>query len=523
MLDGFVENGRFQVVIDTDGCSFELEIGRVVRLFFENCEVLLRAVGTVSDESASIVPDLRIGLSVEEIDGQMVAAGSAQPVRSATPGPSARHARPVAMDAAEPTKRKLSKHVVLHVLCRLLEQVTGIVQPWGYLTGIRPLKIVHNRLQQGASDEHIAGELVDDYLLVADRSRLLIDIAHRQRRVVPDLYDSHHAVSVYIGIPFCPTHCAYCTFPAYSMVDKATYVDDFLQAMDGELAQLGELLRAFRIPVTSVYVGGGTPTSLRASELDRLLAALHRTLPDRAAWREFTVEAGRPDTITPDRLRVMKQYGVDRISVNPQTYKASTLRHIRRGHTPDQVDHRFHAARDAGFDNINMDMIVGLPGETLDDVRYTMERIGRLDPESVTVHTMSLKRSSAVKNDREAFPVADDPTVRTMMDEAKNWVCALGHEPYYLYRQMDILGNQENIGFAKPGKESVYNICMMEERQTIIGVGGGAVTKVIGKEGRNYGRLANPREPKAYIDTIARVALKKDALLRRLFAPMVEG
>lgn len=528
------------VLISTDGCPFNIEISRVVGLFFENPTLTFRAQGEVDSASVSAVdvdfaPHLSIHVALVIRGREYFArgqlwssSGQSDIVREysaeieADSDKSEDHTSHMT-DLQHPENRKFGKHVVLHVLYEALVEFTGEIQPWGYLTGIRPLKIVHRMKLQGMSDPDMRRRLQDQYLMLPDRADLALDIARRQLEVIPDLYHLHNEVSIYVGIPFCPTHCAYCTFPAYSMVDKATYVNDFLVSMAEELRHLGTLLRTFQIPVTSVYIGGGTPTSLRAFELELLLQLLEKEIPGRDSWRELTVEAGRPDTITPDRVRVMKAFGVDRISVNPQTFKAATLQHIRRGHTPDQVDHRFHHVRDAGFDNINMDMILGLPGEDIHDVRNTMERIERLNPDSVTVHTMALKRSAAVKNDRDTFQVPSDDVVRQMMRETKEWVARQGYVPYYVYRQMDILGNQENIGFARPGKESIYNICIMEERQTIIGIGGGAVTKAIGRDGKHFGRLANPREPKAYIDTVQSVIERKDKLLQSVFSSLHES
>jgi oxygen-independent coproporphyrinogen III oxidase len=325
-------------------------------------------------------------------------------------------------------------------------------------------------------------------------------------------------VSLYIGIPFCPTHCAYCTFPAYSMIEKHAYAHEFLGALERELRAVGEFLRAFHIPVTSVYVGGGTPTSLNAPELERLLEALYREIPGGGRWRELNVEAGRPDTITPERVEVLRRYHVNRISVNPQTFKAETLKMIGRGHTPDIVDRRFHLVKEAGFENINMDMILGLPGEDLEDIRYTRERIERLAPDSVTVHTLSFKRTATVKKEREKYEIPHTELVRLMMEETAAWARSLGYHPYYIYRQKDILGNLENVGYARPGKEGIYNICIMEERQTIIGIGGGAATKLVGPNGKILGQVFNPREPKAYVDSIDAVINRKIEALRQTFA-----
>jgi oxygen-independent coproporphyrinogen-3 oxidase len=505
--------------ITTDGCPFDTEIERMTRLFAGDAQITIRSAAEARDEgrhAADLQIDLRLGIAKEHVAASGTLSGGDRRWR-------ADHTKSLPADADSVTVRRRGKQAVLHVLHQLFEQVTGSAQPWGILTGIRPLKIVHSLREKGLSNDAIRTILREEYLISPERTDLMLEIADVQLEVLPDLYKLGRAVSVYIGIPFCPTHCAYCTFPAYSMAEKATYVDDFLKAMDVEFAHLGRLLREYQVPVTSVYIGGGTPTSLRAHELERMMESLFREVPGADGWREFTVEAGRPDTITPDRVKVMKKYGVNRISVNPQTFKASTLKEIGRGHTPDIVDHRFHFVRDAGFTNINMDMILGLPGETVDDVRYTMERIERLDPESVTIHTMSFKRTAVVNTERERFRIPSDETVRQMMSEAAAWARSLGHRPYYVYRQKDILGNLENVGFAKPGKESVYNISIMEERQTIVGIGGGAVSKLIAANGKNLGRFANPREPRAYVETIADVVARKDEKLRPVFESIREA
>ncbi|UOF88801.1 coproporphyrinogen dehydrogenase HemZ [Fodinisporobacter ferrooxydans] len=501
-----------KVQIRTDGCPYYDEMERFLSLFLPDAEIIFQdhSAGTGESEPFDCIIQLQASQRVDAIHVQGELRISEQVFQ-------AQHAKAIPAHVEHAAWRKRGKQAVLHVLHQLLEKLTGEHQPWGILTGVRPLKLVHQMVEQGLPAERIRQQLLQEYLLSPERAELLLEIADIQLQVVPDLYRLDREVSIYIGIPFCPTHCAYCTFPAYSMTEKATYVDDFLQAMDLELVHLGRLLRDYRIPVTSVYVGGGTPTSLKAPEMERMMESIYREIPNPGQWREFTVEAGRPDTITPDRVAVMRKYGVNRVSVNPQTYKASTLKEIGRGHSPAIIDKRFYLVREAGFENINMDMILGLPGETLDDVRYTMERIEALAPESVTVHTMSFKRSAVVKNERERFAIPHSQLVRRMMAEASQWAKGLGYHPYYVYRQKDILGNMENVGFAKPGKDSIYNICIMEERQTIVGIGGGAVSKCIGAGGRHMGRFANPREPKAYVETVDDFLARKDQKLRPVF------
>lgn len=510
----------------------------MTRLFFEDAEVLVESVDAetrapsdggphegsaaasgAADNSQNQTAafeawDLMVSLTLQQHSAQVWVRGH---LEGGDGRREAVHAKDVTHTADSATWRKRGKQAVLHVLHQLFEAETGEHQPWGILTGVRPLKLVHTMKEHGELEASIRRQMSSEYLVDKERTDLLMEIAANQERVVPDLYHLDKEISLYVGIPFCPTHCAYCTFPAYSMTEKATYVDAFLQAMGVEFIHLGRLLREYDVPVTSVYIGGGTPTSLRAGELQQLMEMLHEHVPHAERWRELTVEAGRPDTITPDRVKVMREYGVNRISVNPQTFKASTLKQIGRGHTPDIVDHRFHFVREAGFTNINMDMILGLPGEDLSDVRYTMERIERLNPDSVTVHTMSFKRTAVVNQERNRFEIPHTQLVRQMMAETSAWARDQHYQPYYVYRQKDILGNLENIGFARPGKESVYNVCIMEERQTIVGVGGGAATKLIGQGGKHLGRLANPREPKAYVETIEQVVAKKDDLLRATF------
>ncbi|MCY0901863.1 MAG: coproporphyrinogen dehydrogenase HemZ, partial [Firmicutes bacterium] len=369
-------------------------------------------------------------------------------------------------------------------------------------------------------DDAMTRHLQDQYAISATRASLLTEITRRERAVMPDLYHLDRAVSLYVGIPFCPTHCAYCTFPAYSMVDKARYAEGFLAALTTEITRAGDLLRQYNIPVTTVYIGGGTPTSLKAPELRHVLETLLRHVPGAGHWREYSVEAGRADTITADRVAVMRELGVNRVSVNPQSFRAATLRAIGRGHSPEIVDKRFALFREAGFTNINMDLILGLPGENLDDVLYTLERTLRLEPDAVTVHTLSYKHSSAVTRDPSAYTVADNPTIVAMMAAADRHLRAAGQQPYYLYRQKDILANLENVGYSLPGKEGLYNIAIIEEAQTILALGGGGASKWVAPSQGVIGRHQNPREPSVYVGTLDPVWAKKEAVLHSLLSLM---
>lgn len=516
------------VMIRIKGAAYRIEVDRMVRLFFPYAHVLF--------EDESVRADLSIALSIAQ-ERTQVSATSLITVREAIEETEltnqlpasgldtcfrASHALSHDHDAADSVRRKLAKRAMLYALHETLRALTGRGQPWGVLTGVRPVKLAHEALRSHATAGRVAPSDIaqqarrmrDEFLVDDTRAPLVAEIVERELQAVPDLYALDEEVSIYVGIPFCPTHCAYCTFPAYSMVEKARYAGEFLRALIQEIKLVGRILEEYRVPITTVYIGGGTPTALKAPELAELLQALAEYLPGRDAWREFCVEAGRADTITPDRVAVMATAAVDRVSVNPQTFRAATLKCIGRGHSPDIVDKRFLLFREAGVPNINMDLILGLPGESVDDVQYSVERTLRLQPDSITVHTLSMKRTAQMKRERGAFAIPADETVREMMVTADGMVRASGQLPYYLYRQKDILGNLENIGYSLPGKEGIYNIAIIEEAQTIVALGGGAASKWVMPDTRAIRQHTNPREPSVYVNTIASTLARKEQDLR---------
>lgn len=417
-------------------------------------------------------------------------------------------------DAEE--QRRVRKRALGAALLRALQEATGIEQPWGILTGVRPMKLLHNMMMQKPMDQ-CRDILRSQYLLSEEKVALLSDIGERQLQVIPDLFRLDREVSLYIGIPFCPTKCAYCTFPAYDIRGNNGSVGSFLDGLHYEIRQVGEWLRQNGLAVTTVYWGGGTPTSIEADQMEALFFTLNDSIPGLAGVREHTVEAGRPDTITEAKIEVMKRWKVDRISINPQSFIQSTLDTIGRHHTVQETVETFLMCRELGMNNINMDLILGLPNEGLRELETTLRETEKLMPESLTVHTLSFKRASRMTQNRERYEVAERDEIQDMMKRTTAWTNDHGYRPYYMYRQKNILGNQENVGYSLPGKESLYNIVMMEERQTIIGLGCGAVSKIVGADGQ-VERFPNPKEPSVYNSAFRDYTERKLRLLERVLS-----
>lgn len=421
-------------------------------------------------------------------------------------------------------RRKTMKRAVGFALLHLLQDATGLIQPWGTLTGVRPTKLVHNLLRTVGRDECLR-ILQEQHLVTEEKAKLVTDIAERQLKVIPDLFDLDKEVSVYIGIPFCPTKCAYCTFPAYDIRGNNGSVASFLEGLRYEIRETGRWIREAGLTITTLYWGGGTPTSIEAEEMDELFTEIHEWFPGMKELRELTVEAGRPDTITPEKLAVMQKWNVDRISINPQSFTQATLDTIGRHHTVKETVEKFLLSRDSGMDNINMDLIIGLPGEGTDTFRHTLMQTEKLLPESLTVHTLAFKRASRMTQDKKAYEVAERDEIGEMMGMARDWMEDHGYKPYYMYRQKNMLGNLENVGYSLEDRESLYNILMMEERQTIIGLGCGAVSKIHHPkkpgddplEPNKIERFPNPKEPNAYSKGYKEYTEKKLALLQEAY------
>lgn len=396
------------------------------------------------------------------------------------------------------------KTPVKTLIYEALNGYTGKKLPWGILTGIRPVKIVHGLLDKGISISDIRNTLKDYYRISGPKTDLMIEVAQNNREYLEN--DKNH-ISVYISIPFCKSRCLYCSFSSVSSVRFGCLIPGYLDALEKEIEWTAELVKNQELSIDTVYIGGGTPTAISDDDFKRLLYDIMPCLPMNNL-KEYTVEAGRPDTINQEKLRTMKNAGVDRISINPQTMNDETLRLIGRNHTASDIEQAFYAAREEGFNNINMDLIAGLPGETPGDFRNTMERIRVLDPESITVHTMSVKRASKLNENRQEFERTGDDEVQEMIETAMSKTREMGMKPYYLYRQKNILANLENVGYAKPGYEGIYNILMMEDTQSIIALGAGAVTKVL-YPGNLIERIFNLKNVEQYIQRIDEMIKRK--------------
>ena len=393
-----------------------------------------------------------------------------------------------------------------------LSEYTGKQLPWGTLTGIRPTKIAVTNIEHDLNDDQIMEYYKNVYLTSERKAKLSIDIAHREIDILTNIhYDRGY--SLYIGIPFCPTTCLYCSFTSFPRSIFEKKIDKYIACLKKEIDYVSNNF-SDRV-LDSVYIGGGTPTTLTCDELRDLISYIKEKL-DMSMIKEFTVEAGRADSINADKLHTLKELGVTRISVNPQTFNQKTLDLIGRRHTVEQVYEAYDLARKIGFDNINMDLIVGLPGEKYEDVRYTIQKVKELNPESVTVHSLAIKRASKLNQWIEDHGIECITNSDDIMDMTQSECESMGLRPYYLYRQKNMSGNFENVGYAKEGKEGIYNILIMEEKQSIVALGAGTVTKRVFHEGDNYRmeRCDNVKDIDLYIEKIDEMIERK----RQLFS-----
>ncbi len=405
--------------------------------------------------------------------------------------------------------------------------------PYGIMHGVRPTKIIHRWLRQGfgvtshgvIDREKISGRLRTDYLANYEKASLLTEVAIRQ---IPFLKDNDpKTIGVYVGIPFCRTRCLYCSFPS-NILPGEEKISEFMNALTRDIDAAKNEIRRYGFKVESIYIGGGTPTSLPAKFFEDMMQKVADAFYSESV-KEFTVEGGRPDTIDSEKIAVMKKFKVTRVSVNPQTMQDKTLERIGRQHTAEQIVSIFNELRNAGDWKINMDLILGLPGEKISDVRDTLEKVLSLNPDDITIHALALKRGSklqmrlADKLDRpEDFELPEDEDVRKMSDLAERLLRRQNYLPYYLYRQGYISGQIENIGFCKRGAEGIYNIRIMDERQTILGVGSAATTKVPDLKNERLKASFNAKDLTTYLNELEKYIGRRSELLAEIYKPVEE-
>lgn len=411
-------------------------------------------------------------------------------------------------------ERKIYKNQLKRLLYTILSQQTNSTLPWGTLTGIRPTKIPMKLLEEGQEYDVIQRYMKEEYLCSEEKVRLSLDIAQREHEILTEI-DYNKGYSIYIGIPFCPTTCLYCSFTSYSIDKYENYVEEYLEALEREIEYVGNA--AYGKKLTTIYVGGGTPTTLTSKQLERLLLRIKACFPMKEV-REFTVEAGRPDSITYEKLKVLKAHGVTRISINPQTMNQSTLDVIGRRHTIEQVIESYTMAREAGHSNINMDLILGLPGENIEHIYYTLREIEELRPDSLTVHILAVKRAARLNSMKKQYEDMAASDVSYMLEVVEAYTKKAGYKPYYLYRQKNMCDNLENIGYSVKGKEGIYNILIMEEKHTIIALGAGASSKFVFGKGDIIERSENVKSVKDYIARVDEMIDRKRFLLERNFS-----
>ncbi len=495
------KKGRKMLVVDVNRENFEYDVHAIVQAFYPEEQVKVLTPETGEEKRAFLQEKTRFRI-LEEGDSVLCT-----------------------LDGREYCwNTEGEKDGFKRFLYQTLSQMTGRTLPWGNLTGIRPTKIAYGMLEQGKSERAIVDFYRQKYFVSEEKARLSVDIARRERRLLagicpgekqteasgPECNGPVEGYSLYIGIPFCPSTCLYCSFTSFPVSGYRKKVDCYIDCLIREMEYTAEAYRD-RI-LDCVYIGGGTPTTLEAEQLERLLTALKR-LFDFSSVKEFTVEAGRADSITEEKLRTLYRHGVDRISVNPQTMKQETLDLIGRKASVAQVEEAYMLARRIGFDNINMDLILGLPGENAEDVRRTVDRVVELAPDSLTVHSLAVKRASRLSQWIQENGVSMLRNTDETMEIAARGAERLGLVPYYLYRQKNMSGNFENVGYAREGKLGLYNILIMEEKQTIVACGAGSVSKRVYPDGR-IERCENVKDVASFIERIDEMIERKRKLLK---------
>ena len=409
------------------------------------------------------------------------------------------------------------KEDIKRLIFSSLRDITNDYYPWGILVGIRPSKIALKYLEEGKSEEEIIEIFQNRHLASEEKAKLCIEVAKKEKEFVNK---DEKNIAIYIGMAFCPTRCFYCSFTANPIGASKKLVNPYLEALTYEIREMKKYVDERGLKIESVYFGGGTPTAVNNEEFEAIMKEIYNAFVNNRDLYEFTVECGRPDSITIEKLETMKKYNTTRISINPQTMNDKTLKMIGRGHSSGDVIEKFNLARELGFDDINMDMIIGLPGEGIKEAEYTAEELLKLKPDSLTVHGLSLKRASILYENfilKKGIQIKKQEELSSMYEISRKLAESLDIKPYYMYRQKNMVGNMENLGYSKEGKECLYNIEMIEDKQTIIALGADAVSKVVFLEDNRIERFGNVKDIKEYANRIKEMVEEKKKLLDTLY------
>ena len=400
--------------------------------------------------------------------------------------------------------------VSAQLLYKLLCDFTGLTQPWGILTGVRPVKLLR-RLAEESSEEQAVKKFEKDFFVSNEKIALSRETEHNERKILE--LSKPESFSLYVGIPFCPSRCSYCSFVMASIERAEKLIEPYTKLLCEEIKQTAEIANKLGLRLETVYFGGGTPTTLSAEQLDTVLGTVNKSF-DMSTCREFTVEAGRPDTIDIAKLFALKENKIDRISINPQTVNDEVLKTIGRKHTAQQFFDAFELARKCGFDNINTDLIAGLPTDTPESFKNSLDSIVRLNAECITVHTLCMKRASRLTTEGVTLDLQQARDAREMLAYTQNILGQNEYIPYYMYRQSRMVGNLENVGWSKKGFESLYNVYVMDETHTILACGSGGVTKLKRNNPDYLERIFNFKYPYEYIDRFDELIQRKSGIMQ---------
>ncbi len=479
------------MILELIGNTYKYECEKIIRIFFPSEKVLQ---GKSSEE-----PERYIICRVDEGDTE-----NTYSCRALIGGREGEFS--FSFPVTEEDSGSLRERLLAKAMIKVLSEITGIVPPWGILTGIRPAKLMRKYISEKGT-ENAVRMFTDFFEANEEKTFLAKNVALFENKVIEEA--DIRSFSLYVSIPFCPTRCTYCSFVSHSVDSAGKLIPDYVRCLCEEIKETARLARENSLKLETVYIGGGTPTSLDAAHLKELTDALNLYF-DMKNVKEFTVEAGRPDTITPEKLLVLKNAGVTRISINPQTFSDSVLEAIGRRHTAEDTLEKFRLARDMGFNNINMDFIAGLPADNYESFCRSIDKAVELSPENITVHTLSVKRSSDMNQTGKEYCTAEE--TERMVDYANKILSENGYLPYYMYRQSKSVANLENVGWCKKNYPCLYNIYMMEEIHTVLAVGASAVTKLTLPGSDELQRIFNYKYPYEYISDFGEMINRKKAV-----------